>query len=97
MELIHFISDGFNPMNEMFERVGASVATCLERVKLLLTDVEPGYRVLADISALEEMQASCAGKAGRENRASRASSTEGHRFQSHGAISLWWGGSILDR
>ena len=36
MELIHFISDGFNPMNEMFERAGASETAIYDRTKAVM-------------------------------------------------------------
>jgi hypothetical protein len=42
-------------------RVGAvEMNASLERLKELLKDVEPGLRVLADLSNLESMDASCA-------------------------------------
>jgi hypothetical protein len=33
---------------------------CLERLKALLADVQPGFRLLTDLSSLESMDVSCA-------------------------------------
>ncbi len=39
---------------------GAEMDACLEQVRDLLADVEPGFRVLTDLSGLEAMDPSCA-------------------------------------
>lgn len=33
---------------------------CVERVKILLSDMEPGFRLLTDLSSLESMDEACA-------------------------------------
>ena len=34
--------------------------SCLEKVRGMLVDIEPGFRLLTDLSSLESMSASCA-------------------------------------
>src|SRR5580692_3787285 len=33
--------------------------SCLEKVKSLLADIQPGFRLLTDLTSLEEMDADC--------------------------------------
>jgi hypothetical protein len=43
------------------QHVGAGeMKSCLERVRSMLVDVKPGFRLLTDLSSLESMAASCA-------------------------------------
>jgi hypothetical protein len=42
------------------QRVGAGeMKACLEKVRLLLADIKPGFRLLTDLTSLDSMDADC--------------------------------------